>query len=105
MMLHHIFKNRWCGAFWQEQGLKVISTISWAKKDSFEFCFNGVEKGSVVAVSTLGARKVKTAFLEGYYAMCDTIKPSQIICFSQPFDEIKKDVIFVDYLSSKWGLI
>lgn len=25
-----VFKNRWCGAFWQKQGMLVIPTISWA---------------------------------------------------------------------------
>ena len=51
-----VFKNRWCGAFWQKQGKIVIPTISWGSYACFEFCFDGVEEGSVVAVS-LSTRK------------------------------------------------
>ena len=49
-----VFKNRWCGAYYQRLGIKVIPTISWSDEKSFEYCFKGVEEGSIVAVSTVG---------------------------------------------------
>ena len=52
--------NRWCGAYWQEHGLTVIPSISWSTCQSFEFCFDGIEEGSVAAVSTVGCRRRKT---------------------------------------------
>lgn len=53
-MIESIVKNRNCGAYWQDRGLKVIPTVFWALKSSFSFCFEAIEKHSIVAVSTLG---------------------------------------------------
>jgi hypothetical protein len=96
--------NRWCGAYWQSQGLVVIPTISWSLFPSYDFCFAGVEQGSVVAVSTLGCRGCRHGFLAGYHAMYQRISPPAVICFSQPFDEMEGKVIFVDYTASRRGL-
>lgn len=64
---------------------------------SFNFCFDGIEKGSIVAVSTLGVRTEKAHFMLGYNEMLTRIKPSKIICYGKPFDEMKGNIISVDY--------
>lgn len=88
-----VFKNRWCGAFWQKQGMKVIPTISWGSIPCMEFCFDGVEQGSVVAVSTYTREDNKEGFMLGYNKMMEIIKPSAIICYGEPFDEMKGNII------------
>ena len=93
--MYSTFKNRWCGAYWQAQGLKVIPTISWSDKRSFDFCFDGIEKGSVVAISTHGNHKVKDKFLAGYRKMLEIIEPSAIICYGKPFEEMKEENLIV----------
>ncbi len=103
LQLFNVFKNRWCGAYWQEYGLTVIPTISWSDKESFKFCFSGIESNSIIAVSTVGSRTNKSEFLEGYFAMMQAIRPSGVICLGTPFEEIKKDVIFVDYTRMRKG--
>lgn len=95
--LESVVKNRWVGAYWQSKGLTVIPTISWGGPRSFDFCFDGVEKHSIVAISTLGCRKEKLRFLRGYEEMCKKIEPEKIICYSTPFVEIREEVITVDY--------
>lgn len=52
LQIYSVFKNRWCGAYWQNLGLRVIPTISWGAESSFDFCFDGVEEGATVAVCT-----------------------------------------------------
>lgn len=52
LQIYSTFKNRWCGAYWQKQGKLVIPTICCAGEDSYDFCFDGIEEGSVVAIST-----------------------------------------------------
>ena len=61
-----VFKNRWCGAFWQNQGMRVIPTISWGSPACFEFCFDGVERGAIIAVSTYRREDNKKGFMDGY---------------------------------------
>ena len=99
--IENVAKNRWVGAYWQEQGLTVIPTISWGKPSTFDYCFDGIEEGSIVAISTLGCKKAKRDFLIGYEEMKKRIKPSAIICFDTPFEEIKDEVIYVNYLQSR----
>lgn len=91
-----VFKNRWCGAFWQKQGMLVIPTISWGSYGCFEFCFDGVEEGSVVAVSTYTREDNKKGFMEGYEKMMEKIKPSAVICYGVPFDEMKGNIKAID---------
>ena len=99
--LESIAHSRWCGAYWQSKGLKVIPTISWSTPSSYSYCFDGVGIGSVVAVGIIGCRKNKVAFLRGYREMLKVIQPEAIICFGKPFFEMEGNVVSVDYLSSR----
>lgn len=91
-----VFKNRWCGAFWQKQGMLVIPTISWGSIPCMDFCFDGVEKGSVVAVSTYMREDIKDEFMLGYNKMLEVIEPSAIICYGTPFDEMRGNIKEID---------
>lgn len=93
----NIFKSRWCGAFWQENNLKVFPTITWGDKRSFSFCFEGVERHSIVAVSTFSLKKEKREFLLGYDAMLERIDPLYIICYGEPFEEMRGDVLYAKH--------
>ena len=97
LQLFSTFKNRWVGAYLQEQGICVIPTVRWGDLTSFNFCFDGIEKGSIVAVSTIGIKKEKSHFMLGYNEMLSRIKPSEIICYGKPFNEMKGDIVEVDY--------
>lgn len=89
LQICNVFKSRWCGAYWQSQGLTVIPNVSWGDCGTFDFCFDGIEEGSVVAVGTIGCKHGKIAFMRGYNEMLKCIKPSAIICFGTPFAEMK----------------
>lgn len=91
-----VFKNRWCGAFWQKQGMIVIPTISWGSIPCLEFCFDGIEKGSVVAVSTYTREDNRDDFMLGYNKMLEIIEPSAIICYGTPFPEMKGKIKAID---------
>lgn len=99
--LESVAKNRWIGAYWQSKGLTVIPTISWGLYQSYEFCFDGVEKSSVIAVGMIGCKQSKIQFMRGYNAMLDRIQPSTIICFGTPFEEMQGNIIAVDYMESR----
>ena len=91
-----VFKSRWCGAFWQKKGMIVIPTISWGSIPCLEFCFDGIEKGSVVAVSTYTREDNRDDFMLGYNKMLEIIEPSAIICYGMPFPEMKGKIKAID---------
>jgi len=101
IQLFNVFRSRWCGAYWQSKNCIVIPTISWSDATSFDFCFDGVENGSIVAVGMIGCKKNRKGFLYGYNAMLDKINPSAIICLGNPFSEMKGNIITIDYLKSR----
>ena len=94
-------KNRWVGAYWQSKGLTVIPSICWGSPRSFDFCFDGVEKHSIVAVGMIGSKREKKGFMLGYNTMLSVLEPSTIIIFGTPFPEMKGNIIAIDYLSSR----
>lgn len=93
IQLFNVFKSRWCGAYWQSQGITVIPNVSWGDASTFEFCFDGIEEGSIVAVGTIGCKRSKLAFMRGYNEMLKRIDPSVIICFGSPFTEMQGNAI------------
>ena len=108
MQLYNVFRNRWCGAYWASKGLRVIPTVNWGDESSFDLCFEGIEKGSVVAVSTYMASEhdnhcdQKEWFLAGYNEMLRRMEPEKIICYNTPFPEMQGNIIDVDYERSSW---
>lgn len=50
------YRKHWLGAYWQQNGVRVIPTIGWADEDSFAWCFDGEPKDAVVAVSSVGTQ-------------------------------------------------
>lgn len=99
--LESVAKNRWIGAYWQGNGLMVIPTVSWSTSRSFDFCFDGVEQNSIVAISTLGCKRSKLQFMRGYNAMLDRLNPETIICFGDQFPEMDGNIVKVDYRASR----
>ncbi|MBQ2671430.1 MAG: DUF4417 domain-containing protein [Clostridia bacterium] len=106
--LYNTFKNRWCGAFLASKGIRVIPTVSWGLPSTFDFCFEGIEKGSCVAVSTYMVSEhnnhsdQKEFFMTGYNEMLKRIEPEYIICYHEPFPEMEGNIICVNYELSSW---
>ncbi len=100
--LESISHSRWCGAYWQSKGLKVYPTITWSTTRSFDFCFDGIEKNAPVAIGMIGCKlNNKLNFLRGYNAMLEKIQPEKIICFGEPFKEMKGNIIKINYCYNK----
>ncbi|MEG0165658.1 DUF4417 domain-containing protein [Anaerorhabdus sp.] len=101
MKVWNVYRSRLLGQYWQSNGIKVIPTISWAEEETFSFCFDGVPKGSTVAISTMGVKrdlKAKEVWNAGMDAMIEKIKPKTIICYGGEvdYDFGKTKVIYFD---------
>lgn len=91
------YMNRAVGFYLQKQGIPVIPNIRWSDESSFEYCFLGVPKGSMVAVSTHGcitSRGERNMFKTGIAAMLDAIQPEIVLVHGYMPDDI-----FGDYKS------
>ena len=68
----------------QDAGITVIPTLQWAEKETFAFCFDGIEQGGTVTVSTIGVKKEESAtkvWFDGMDEAIKRIKPSQVLVY------------------------
>jgi hypothetical protein len=85
------YRNRWCGAYWQSEGRVVIPTIAWSTPESYEFCFNGVEYGSPVAISTQGLKIDENSYIrfkDGYSEMINRLNPRFVMCYGKVDEDV-----------------
>lgn len=95
MKIWNIYRSRMIGQYFQNRGIKVIPTISWAEKETFEFCFRGIPKGSIVSISTIGVKQNENAlkiWYEGVDEMIKQIEPSVILVYGGKLDYDFKDI-------------
>ena len=95
LQLWNTYRNRWCGRFWQEEGFTVISIVSWSTAESYDFCFLGVPRRSVVAVSAVGvnlptsSRQAADApleyrlFVDGFAEMVRRLEPAVVLSYGR----------------------
>ena len=84
MKIWNVYRSRQIGAYYQQQGLIVIPTISWAEPETYCFCFEGIPQGSIVAVSTIGVKENEVAlniWKDGMQKMMEVIEPSCVLVY------------------------
>lgn len=94
------YRRQWCGAYWQSLGIDVIPDVVWGKKESFDFCFDGIPEGGTVAVSTVGVKNDKewnnekdSLFRDGYNEMLKRLSPSTILFYGDMIDGLEGNII------------
>ena len=100
MKIWNIYRSRQIGAYYQSQGLKVIPTMSWAEPETFEFCFRGIPKGSIVSVSTIGVKRDEDAtriWVTGMDEMIRQIEPKAILLYGGALDYDYKGIKVIEY--------
>lgn len=109
MKIWNVYRSRLIGQLCQDAGLKVIPTLTWAEPETFSFCFDSIEQGGTVAVSTVGVMDDEYAFnifKQGMACAVEKIKPSAIICYGSKidFDFIDTSNIEIKYIQyRKWN--
>ena len=91
VQIFNAYRRQWCGAYWQENGITVIPTVRWSSEDSYEWCFDGIPKHSLVCVSTVGGFREKSiteTWLKGYHKALEVLEPSHILFYGKVHKQI-----------------
>lgn len=96
LQIFNIYKSRVCMCWLiANTNAKVIPNVRWTHSFTFEYCFDGIMKGSNIAVGVLGQihnKDNKKMFLKGFKEAIDEIEPSCILVYgfvtNNNFDEI-----------------
>ena len=104
LQMTNTYFNRACGVYLQQHGLSVIPTVRWSDESSFNYCFNGLPKNSILAISTHGcikAKNQKLLFRKGLIEMINRLKPTDVIVYGYMpkliFDGLEKLTNFHRY--------
>jgi len=85
LQIFNIYKSRVCMAWLMENtSAIIIPNVRWASPFSYDYCFDGIMKGSNIAVGLLGLMHNKDnikMFLDGFKKAIDTIIPKSIIVY------------------------
>ena len=103
----NVYRNRLLAACWQLHGVKMIPSVSWSTKESYDFCFDGIVGGTVF-ISTVGVLNnsySKQLWIDGAVEMVNRINPQCIIIYGHKidFDFYDINVTYIDYISKKGG--
>ena len=90
MQLFQVYRMAFLTSYYQQHGIKVIPSVTWAEKDTFDWCFSWIPKGSAVVCSTVGCvqnKDARRAFLVGYEEMLARVQPSSVIIYGHEIPE------------------
>lgn len=85
IQIFNLYRNRWCGRYWQENGIKVIPTITIGNQADVDLFLTGVEKGCPIAISTMGEGRWANYKLlySQYEKIVQTLNPLYIVMYGK----------------------
>ena len=78
-----------------ETGSKSYQQLHGVVKDPLIFAFEGIEKGSIVSISTVGLwwqKDYMDLFDEGYGLLLEQIQPEKIIGYGKPIEGLEGNI-------------
>lgn len=97
--LYNYYRNNWLVRYWQScYNIIVVPTVMWGDKSTYDWCFDGLPRKSIVAVSNLGMCKradEKQYFEDGYLEMLNRLEPSEILFFSRNFAKFPGNIRYI----------
>lgn len=91
------YRRQWCGKYWQDNGVNVIPSLSWANEQIYDWNFAGVPQETICATSFVGDNIDKQASIDELLKVLDIVKPLKLFIKANKTDEeeLKKWCDFV----------
>ena len=89
--MYSTYMNRVMGAYYQNNGIKVIPNVRWGDSRSYEFCFEGLEKEWTYAIGSYGQIKRNSNryyFEKGLEEFFKRLNPQKIYVYGAMPDSI-----------------
>lgn len=105
LQIYQHYRKQWLGAYWQKCGVNIIPTVGWSDAESFDFCFEGIPRHSIVAVSSVGCMKKKEAkqlFIQGYEEMIKRLSPNTVLYYGVQHIKSPKIVSMGELFTNKF---
>lgn len=81
----NVYRMRAFGFWAGKQSLEVINNVRWGTNETYDYCFEGIEQNSIVAIGTVGGNpnklKDRRRFDDGINEMIRRLTPHTIIVY------------------------
>ncbi len=84
LKIYNTYRMRAFGHWLGTNGIQVINNVRWGTPESYNYCFEGIPKNSVVAIGTIGCIREKKnwdRFSDGLDEMYKRLSPRTIIVY------------------------
>ena len=112
LKIYATYRMRLYGYWLGRNGISVINNVRWGTDESFDYCFEGIPKNSIVAIGTVGggARKLidRNRFEDGLLKMVERLLPHTILIYgtanSEVIEKLKEQDIHIVAFPSKTAI-
>ena len=94
------YRNHAIAWYLHMNDIAVIPSVPIADKDSYDWCFAGLPKHSILSVCTNGRVRAKASrleFCDGFRAMCERLEPTRVIVVGRVPDELNTDIPITNF--------
>lgn len=107
LKIYNTYRMRAYGYYLSNNGVNVINNVRWSDPSSYDYCFAGIPKHSIVSIGTIGCLKDSSNweyFQKGLDEMIRRIEPKIILVYGTMPDKFFKKyiddgIIFIRYKS------
>ncbi len=109
LKVYNTYRMRAFGYWLGVNGIPVINNVRWGTFESFRYCFDGVEKNSIIAIGTCGGSPRKhidrKRFENGLIELVNRLQPHTIVVYGSAnygcFESLKEQGINIVAFSSE----
>ena len=94
------YRNHAIAWYLHMNDIAVIPSVPIADKDSYDWCFAGLPKHSILSVCTNGRIRAKASrieFCDGFSSMCERLEPTRVIVVGRIPDELNTDIPITNF--------
>ena len=89
---YNTYRMRAFGYWCKSMNIPTINNVRWGTPETWEYCFDGIEKGSVICIGTVasGLRELenRSDFYDGFQEMIRILTPQTIIIYGSSRYEV-----------------
>lgn len=101
LKIFNTYRMRVLGYWLTANGIAVINNVRWGTPETYQYCFDGIPKNSMVAIGTVGGSPRKyedrARFIDGLNELVKVLRPHTIIVYGSAnypcFEELKNQGI------------
>lgn len=104
LQIYNLYRNRWCGRYWQDNGITVIPTFTMGSTELFNVFCTGIPKYSTIAISTMGEGRWGNfnGIRKWWDIILKKLEPETILLYGKDLSkELSGNIVYKQLINSK----